>query len=104
MKTIMLLLAAAWLAILMFRTGSPAPAVSTTTHPALSGDALNNPVYTSPTNGLAAVTTREPTNRLPEMPAVTNWPVTNLPPITNSANTNLPPMTNPPPLQPPGDK
>lgn len=40
----------------------------------------------------------------PHIPAVTNWPFTNLPPITNFARTNLPPMTNPPPLHPPGNQ
>jgi hypothetical protein len=44
------------------------------------------------------------TNIMPNVPGVTNWPVTNLPPTTNWPSTNLPAMTNPPALQPPGGK
>jgi hypothetical protein len=104
MKTLVLLLATALLAVTGIKTLSAANTASATFKPTWSGDDHDNPVYTSPTNGLAPLTTREPfTNSLPA-PAVTNWPVTNLPPITNWANTNPPALTNPPPLNPPGGK
>jgi len=62
--------------------------------PTWKGDDHDQPVYTSLTNGPAFNNNWANTNIVP---AITNWPATNLPPMTN-----WPAMTNPPASQPPG--
>jgi hypothetical protein len=66
-----------------FAPGSAASSFKST----LKEDEHDQPVFTSPTNG-SAINAFADSNSIP-MPAITNWPAT-----------NLPPMTNPPPLQP----
>jgi hypothetical protein len=104
MKTYISLLKAGSLSVLMVKTLTAADSAPAAFRPNWSGDDHDNPVYTSPTNGLVATTSRTPVTNSEPVLNVKNWPLTNLPPITNSVNTNLPPMTNPPPLNPPGGK
>jgi hypothetical protein len=102
MKTIipfMIIIVLAGLKIQAADSSTPARSVF---KPTWSGDDHDQPVFTSPTNDIPAAGHR--TNVF-AMPAITNWPATNLPPMTNWPATNhWPVITNPPVLQPPRGK